>query len=84
MCPFINVEYKNNNPIEVHQSSGNPDGTTDDKWKEYIPIWQDTTKNYKKTCRTRLCLDRQLHLKTGMMTSGPISLPERRLGYYVR
>ena len=37
--PIINVEYKGNNPIEIHfRPSGNPDGTIDDKWLSLIHI----------------------------------------------
>ena len=46
--PFINVEFKEDKPIEIHfRPSGNPDGTYEDKWNEHIPVWEDTPKSTK-------------------------------------
>ncbi len=46
--PILNVEFKEDKPIEIHfRPSGNPDGTYKDKWKEYIPVWKDTSKSTK-------------------------------------
>ena len=37
---IINIEFKGQNPIEVHlRGSGNPDGSLDSNYNEYIPVW---------------------------------------------
>ena len=82
--PIINVEYKGNNPIEIHfRPSGNPDGTIDDKWNEYIPIWQDTTENYKNSLVEQGYVWIDNPFEDWYEDIKPY-FNERRLGYYVR
>jgi hypothetical protein len=39
---YINIEFKGNNPIEVHlRASGNPDGSVSTKYNEFIPVWKE-------------------------------------------
>ncbi len=41
---IINIEFKGQNPIEVHlRGSGNPDGSLDSEYNEYIPVWASDT-----------------------------------------
>jgi len=82
--PIINVEYKENNPIEIHfRPSGNPDGTSDDKWNEYIPIWQDTTTEYKNTLVEQGYTWIDNPFEDWYEDIEPY-FKESRLGYYVR
>jgi len=82
--PIINVEYKGNNPIEIHfRPSGNPDGTTDDQWNEYIPIWQDTSENYKNSLVEQGYIWIDNPFEDWYEDIEPY-FHERRLGYYVR
>lgn len=82
--PYINVEYKGDNPFEIHfRPSGNPDGTSDSPWNEYIPIWESTTQAEKD----------KLIQQEYKWLDNPFDdwekdiqpyMQERRLGYYVR
>ena len=37
----INIEFKGTKPIEVHlRASGNPDGSCESSYSEYIPVWK--------------------------------------------
>ena len=82
--PFINVEYKNDNPIEIHfRPSGNPDGTYEDKWKEYIPIWNDTPQEYIDSLINKNYVWIDNPFDDWMDDLEPY-MKERRLGYYVR
>ena len=82
--PFINVEYKDNNPIEIHfRPSGNPDGTYEDKWKEYIPIWDDTPQEYIDSLINKNYVWIDNPFDDWMDDLIPY-MKERRLGYYVR
>ena len=60
-----------------------PDGTTDDKWKEYIPIWQDTTENYKNSLVEQGYVWIDNPFEDWYDDIEPY-FHERRLGYYVR
>ena len=82
--PIINVEYKENNPIEIHfRPSGNPDGTSHDKWSEYIPIWHDTTTEYKNSLVEQGYTWIDNPFEDWYEDIKPY-FKERRLGYYVR
>tara|TARA_B100000683_G_scaffold163443_1_gene157416 strand:- start:1527 stop:2252 length:726 start_codon:yes stop_codon:yes gene_type:complete len=82
--PIINVEYKDNNPIEIHfRPSGNPDGTVEDKWNEYIPIWQDTSKSYTDSLEDQGYQWIDNPFEDWYEDIEPY-FKERRLGYYVR
>ncbi len=76
---YLNLEFIDNNIIEVHlRISGNPDGTFESKWNEYIPVWQDTdTSLYKNYTWIDNPFDDWMNDKKNYMT-------EKRLGYYVR
>lgn len=42
----INIEFKDSKAIEVHlRASGNPDGSIESKYNEYIPVWQSDDCN---------------------------------------
>jgi len=81
---YINIEYKGDNPIELHfRPSGNPDGTSISKWNEYIPIWHDTTQFEKDKLVDQGYTWIDNPYDDWMEDMEPY-LNERRLGYYVR
>jgi|TARA_B100000073_G_scaffold45158_1_gene33475 hypothetical protein len=82
--PFINVEYKGDKVIELHfRPSGNPDGTYEDKWNEYIPVWEDTPKSFKNELYNQGFRFIKNPFDDWMDDLEPY-MKERRLGYFVR
>lgn len=79
----INVEYIDDNPIEVHlRASGNPDGTIHSEYNEYIPIWNDWTEDMKQHYKSA----GYVYIPNPFddwMDDKP-QMKEKRLGYYVR
>lgn len=79
--PYMNIEFIENNPIEIHfRPSGNPDGTYDSKWNEYIPIWDNKTKEEFKN-KGYTWIDNPFK---DWMEDKKHFMKEERLGYYVR
>lgn len=79
----INIEYINDNPIEVHlRASGNPDGTIESQWNEYIPIWDDWTENLKQ--HYEMMGYKFIPNPFDNWMENKPHMKEKRLGYYVR
>lgn len=73
---IINIEFKGNNPIEVHlRASGNPDGSVGDTgYSEYIPIWEDT----------KVCLEKSEYTFINAPEDADGLLPIKRIGFLAK